>query len=65
MESLGRHLATILRDPLLKLHVYGKREARPGRKMAHLTALGSSVEEACARLERVWPLLRAGDEPLI
>ena len=52
MESLGRHLATILRDPC-SLHVYGKREARPGRKMAHLTALGSSVEEACALREGV------------
>jgi 5-(carboxyamino)imidazole ribonucleotide synthase len=30
----------------VKLHVYGKREARPGRKMGHFTALGSSLEEA-------------------
>ena len=30
----------------VKLHLYGKREARPGRKMGHLTALASSVDEA-------------------
>ncbi len=32
--------------PGVKLHLYGKTEARPGRKMGHLTALGSSVLEA-------------------
>ncbi len=28
-----------------KLHLYGKREARPGRKMGHLTALGDDALE--------------------
>ncbi|MBC7932813.1 MAG: 5-(carboxyamino)imidazole ribonucleotide synthase [Rubrivivax sp.] len=32
--------------PNVKLHLYGKREARAGRKMGHLTALASTVEEA-------------------
>ena len=30
----------------VKLHLYGKTEARPGRKMGHLTALRSSAEQA-------------------
>jgi 5-(carboxyamino)imidazole ribonucleotide synthase len=30
----------------LSLHLYGKREARTGRKMGHLTTLASSAEEA-------------------
>lgn len=30
----------------VKLQLYGKREARPGRKMGHMTALGPSVESA-------------------
>lgn len=30
----------------LKLHLYGKREPRPGRKMGHLTALADSPEAA-------------------
>lgn len=36
----------ILCHPRAKLHLYGKREARPGRKMGHYTVLGESVEEA-------------------
>lgn len=32
--------------PDIKLHLYGKREARPGRKMGHLTALASTAEAA-------------------
>lgn len=35
--------------PEVKLHLYGKREARPGRKMGHLTALAGVVEEAVTR----------------
>jgi 5-(carboxyamino)imidazole ribonucleotide synthase len=31
--------ATILADPAAHLHLYGKREARPGRKMGHVTRL--------------------------
>ena len=29
----------ILADPAARLHLYGKREARPGRKMGHVTRL--------------------------
>ncbi|MDI9547227.1 MAG: 5-(carboxyamino)imidazole ribonucleotide synthase [Chloroflexota bacterium] len=32
----------------VKLHLYGKREARPGRKMGHLTALGPDAGSALA-----------------
>ena len=31
--------------PNLRLHLYGKREARPGRKMGHFTVIGSNPEE--------------------
>ena len=34
----------------ISLHLYGKRQARPGRKMGHLTATAASVEEACRRV---------------
>jgi 5-(carboxyamino)imidazole ribonucleotide synthase len=30
--------------PAVKLHLYGKMEARPGRKMGHLTALGEDAD---------------------
>lgn len=31
------------------LHLYGKKEARPARKMGHLTALGQTAEQAAER----------------
>jgi len=33
-------------NPRAKLHLYGKHEARPGRKMGHFTVLGDSAEAA-------------------
>ena len=38
----------VLRHPRAKLHLYGKREPRPGRKMGHVTCLGDTVDEALA-----------------
>jgi len=35
--------------PEVKLHLYGKEEPRPGRKMGHLTALADTAEEAIER----------------
>ena len=32
--------------PGVRLHLYGKREPRPGRKMGHITVLADSVDEA-------------------
>ena len=39
----------VLSDPNLKLHLYGKREPRPGRKMGHLTVLADDVDDAARR----------------
>ncbi len=33
-------------DPMVKLHLYGKASARPGRKMGHITALADDVDTA-------------------
>ena len=38
-----------LADPLVHLHLYGKSEPRPGRKMGHINALGATAEEALQR----------------
>ncbi len=35
-----------LQFPNVKLHLYGKQEARRGRKMGHLTALADTAQEA-------------------
>ncbi len=45
--------------PGVALHLYGKKEPRPGRKMGHLTALGAAPDEARRRvLEARAALLR-------
>lgn len=49
--------------PEVKLHLYGKREPRPGRKMGHLTALASSTEAASARVLEARRLLTHPPEP--
>jgi 5-(carboxyamino)imidazole ribonucleotide synthase len=38
--------AAALGLPSVKLHLYGKKEARPGRKMGHLVAMGATLETA-------------------
>lgn len=44
--------AAALADPDVRLHLYGKSEARPGRKMGHLTATASTVNDAQARVTK-------------
>jgi 5-(carboxyamino)imidazole ribonucleotide synthase len=49
----------VLREPRAKLHLYGKREARPGRKMGHYTVLGDSADAALATALDIRAKLRA------
>jgi 5-(carboxyamino)imidazole ribonucleotide synthase len=42
--------AAACRFPEVKLHLYGKSSARPGRKMGHLTALAPTIEMAYDRV---------------
>jgi 5-(carboxyamino)imidazole ribonucleotide synthase len=44
------------------LHLYGKSEARPRRKMGHLTALAATAEEAMARVTQARADLYANDK---
>ena len=44
-------VSTLLGDPDVTLHVYGKRHAALRRKMAHFTVLGADVEDALGRAE--------------
>jgi 5-(carboxyamino)imidazole ribonucleotide synthase len=41
--------AAALSDPDIKLHLYGKAGARPGRKMGHLIAFGADPKDAATR----------------
>ena len=44
--------AAALAEPNVHLHLYGKHEPRPRRKMGHLTALAETVEAAAATARR-------------
>jgi len=55
----------ILRDPNLKLHMYGKTNAALRRKMAHFTVLGDSVDDAIVRAERARAALHWADDRII
>lgn len=39
--------------PQTILHMYGKRQARKGRKMGHVTVLGADMQQAQARMQQV------------
>ena len=41
----------------VKLHLYGKREPRLGRKMGHLTVVAESATEALKRVTEAWAVL--------
>jgi 5-(carboxyamino)imidazole ribonucleotide synthase len=53
----------ILAYPDLKLHLYGKHEARPGRKMGHFTVLGKNVETVVALAMQARSDLGIGNKP--
>lgn len=50
VNILGEHLSKVIENIQqlsdCHLHLYGKAEAKTGRKMGHLTVLGNTVEEA-------------------
>ncbi|MCB1168774.1 MAG: 5-(carboxyamino)imidazole ribonucleotide synthase [Leptospiraceae bacterium] len=47
-----------LRIPGLRFHWYGKTDSRKGRKMGHITALARDMEEAEAKADEAYRLLR-------
>ncbi len=49
--------AKVLAEPCARLHLYGKAEARSGRKMGHINCLSDSAESALALAERSRQLL--------
>ena len=51
----------VLRHPRAKLYLYGKREARPGRKMGHYTYLGESMEDALSQALAIQDALTRGE----
>ena len=52
--------ARVLARPEVSLHLYGKAEARPGRKMGHLTVLAETPGEAAALAREARAALTSG-----
>jgi 5-(carboxyamino)imidazole ribonucleotide synthase len=57
--------AAALAVPTARLHLYGKRDARPGRKMGHLSAVGGTAAEALARVQDAYDRFRPAGAPPI
>jgi 5-(carboxyamino)imidazole ribonucleotide synthase len=58
--GLGRTgVAQALAVPGTALHLYGKKEARPGRKMGHLTVLADTADQAARRALEAWKRIAA------
>jgi 5-(carboxyamino)imidazole ribonucleotide synthase len=57
-----RGLAEALKVAGAHIHIYGKTRSAKGRKMGHVTALGSSVEEALAVAQRAAKAIRFGND---
>ncbi|MEV6031626.1 5-(carboxyamino)imidazole ribonucleotide synthase [Nonomuraea sp. NPDC052116] len=55
-----RYEHVLAHDPGIKLHFYGK-EVRPGRKIGHVTALGSNLDEVRARARHAAVYLTTGE----
>jgi 5-(carboxyamino)imidazole ribonucleotide synthase len=47
----------VLALPGVKLHLYGKAEPRPGRKMGHLNCLAATADDALALAHRAYAAL--------
>lgn len=52
--------SSLLAQPNVKLHLYGKRQAHPGRKMGHFTVLAPTVEQALAQAHAIQRVLAEG-----
>jgi 5-(carboxyamino)imidazole ribonucleotide synthase len=51
-------VAAALMVPTVRLHLYGKASARPGRKMGHLSAVGATSDAALQRVLRARQAMR-------
>jgi 5-(carboxyamino)imidazole ribonucleotide synthase len=60
-DVYARYPHVLARDPGLKLHMYGK-ESRPGRKIGHVTAVGTDVEDLRARAQHAAAYLAGTEE---
>jgi 5-(carboxyamino)imidazole ribonucleotide synthase len=60
-DMFGRMHHVMAADPALKVHLYGK-PVRPGRKIGHVTALGTDLAELLDRARAAAGYLRWGED---
>lgn len=53
------HWGVLLQSAATKLHLYGKKEARAGRKMGHFCTLANNIEDAQSEADEVFNKLSA------
>lgn len=53
------HWDNLLAEPDIKLHLYGKQAARPGRKMGHFNVLATNTDSAMQQAEKTFAALQA------
>ncbi|SNT60062.1 5-(carboxyamino)imidazole ribonucleotide synthase [Actinomadura meyerae] len=58
-DVYARYIHVMAHDPGVKVHMYGK-ESRPGRKIGHVTALGTDLDEVRERARHAAGYLRWG-----
>lgn len=52
--------STVLAHPNVKLHLYGKNDARPGRKMGHFCVLDEDLDRAISLAQDIFSRLQSG-----
>ncbi len=60
-EAFG--LASAMADPAVHVHLYDKRQVFERRKMGHVTATGTTIDEALGRAQTAAAMVRWGDDP--
>ena len=72
LQDAAPALVDALSVPSSRLHLYGKREARAGRKMGHVSSTGDTAQQALSRALQSYRLLSPGtvtsfdvDEPVL
>ena len=60
-EDLAPEWQLALHNPMLKMHLYGKQQARAGRKMGHFTVINVSRDEAIKQALQARAELKIGE----
>lgn len=55
--GIPKGIAQALKIPGVSLHIYGKHESRPERKMGHITVVGNTVEECFKKANKARKVL--------